>query len=122
LDQELIAYLDERFRETTQQITALRQETTQRFEHLEERMDERFRHTGIEIEALRGEIRQVADGVTGARESWGAFRQEVAAEFKDLRASIRTPFKNLDDRVLVLEAKVKVLGKNPQKGKGQSPS
>jgi archaellum component FlaC len=144
LDQELIAYLDERFRETSrqieslreettqqigglreetiQQIGGLRQETTQRFERLEERMDERFRHTGIEIEALSDKIRQVGDGVAGARESLGAFRQEVAVEFKDVRSSIRVPFENLNKRVLILEAKVKALSKNPQKGKSRPPS
>jgi hypothetical protein len=62
LDQELIAYLDERFRETTQQISSLREETAQRFDRLEEKV----RHNGVEIEALRGEIRQVSEVVAGA--------------------------------------------------------
>src|ERR1700681_1883314 len=178
MDQELIAYLDERFRETsrqieslreattqqfdvsreetTQQISALRKETTQqigglreefvgfgeettkqigslreefvgfrvettqRFERLEERMDERFRHTGMEIEALRGDIRQVADGVMGAHDSLGALDKKVAAEFKEVRASIRAPFENLDKRVRVLETQV--LDKKQKKGKSRPPS
>jgi chromosome segregation ATPase len=147
LDQELIAYLDERFRETSrqieslreatsqefevsrqetmQQISALRGETTQQIGGLAQRFDrleEKVRHNGVEIEALRGEIRQVGEGVAGANQSLGTFRQDVAAEFKDVRASIRVPFENLNKRVLVLEAKVKVLDKNLQKGKSQSPS
>lgn len=73
-------------------------------------------------EALSDKIRQVGDGVAGARESLGAFRQEVAVEFKDVRSSIRVPFENLNKRVLILEAKVKALSKNPQKGKGRPPS
>lgn len=120
LDQELIAYLDERFRETTEQISSLREETTQRFERLEGRMDERFRHNGIEIEALRGDIRQVAEGVAVANERLDSFRQEVAAEFKDVRASIRAPFENLDGRVRILETRV--LGKTLRKGKSRPPS
>ncbi|HSS75489.1 MAG TPA: hypothetical protein VLV54_01975 [Thermoanaerobaculia bacterium] len=47
MDQELIVYLDERFRETT----------AQRFDRLEEKV----RHNGVEIEALRGEILQVSE-------------------------------------------------------------
>src|SRR5438045_2135964 len=102
MDQELITYLDERFRETSRQIESLREETTQRFERLEERTAEGFRYTGMEIEAMRGDIRQVTKGVAGANERLDSFRLEVAAEFKDVRASIRTPFENLDGRVRIL--------------------
>jgi hypothetical protein len=112
-------------RETNQQIgglreefVSLREETAQRFDRLEEKV----RHNGVEIEALRGEIRQVGEGVAGANQSLSAVRQEVAVEFKDVRSSIRVPFENLNKRVLVLEAKVEVLGKNPQKGKSRPPS
>ncbi|HEV7507560.1 MAG TPA: hypothetical protein VGS07_21935 [Thermoanaerobaculia bacterium] len=97
---------------------SLREETAQRFDRLEEKV----RHNGVEIEALRGEIRQVGEGVAGANQSLSAVRQEVAVEFKDVRSSIRVPFENLNKRVLVLEAKVEVLGKNPQKGKSRPPS
>ncbi|MFY9822708.1 MAG: hypothetical protein WAM82_15080 [Thermoanaerobaculia bacterium] len=120
MDQELIAYLDERFRETSRQIESLREETNQRFERLEERTTEGFRHTGMEIEALRGDIRQVAEGVLANNERLDSFRQEVAAEFKDVRASIRAPFENLDGRVRILETRV--LGKTPRKGKSRPPS
>jgi len=122
MDQELIAYLDERFRETTQQIGGL----AQRFDRLEDlaqrfdRLEEKVRHNGVEIEALRGDIRQVAEGVAGANERLDSFREVVAVEFKEVRASIRAPFENLDGRVRVLETKV--LGKNPQKGKSRPPS
>jgi DNA repair exonuclease SbcCD ATPase subunit len=120
MDQDLIAYLDERFRETSRQIESLREETTQRFERLEERTEEGFRHTGMEIEALRGEVRQVAEGVMGANESLESFREAVAVEFKEVRASIRAPFENLDGRVRILETHV--LGKNPRKAKSRPPS
>jgi hypothetical protein len=87
---------------------------------MEERMEEGFRHTGVEIEALHGEVRQVAEGVMGANERLDSFQKEVAAEFKEVRASIRTPFENLDGWVRVLETQV--LGKNQQKSKGRPPS
>jgi hypothetical protein len=149
MDPELIAYLDARFRETSQQIESLREETTyqmgvsreettqqisvlrgettqqigglaQQFERLEKRMEEGFRHTGIEIEALRGDIRQVAEGVIGANERLDSFRESIAVEFKEVRASIRTPFENLDGRARILETQV--FGKTPRKGKSRPPS
>jgi predicted nucleic acid-binding Zn-ribbon protein len=120
-----------------EEFVVSREETTPRFERLEAHMDrmearmghmeghmghmeEGLRHNGVEIEALRGDIRQVAEGVTGANERLDAFEKKVAAEFKEVRASIRTPFEGLDKRVLVLETEV--LGKNRPKGKGRPPS
>jgi len=78
-------------------------------------MEEGFRHTGVEIESLRGEIRQVAEGVMGANERLDSLRESNAADLKEVRAMIRTPFENLDGRVRVLEA----LGKKSQSGKGR---
>src|ERR1700730_16652070 len=102
MDQDLIAYLDERFGETSRQIKSLREETTQRFG----RVEEGIRHNGMEIEALRGEIRQVAEGVMANNERLDSFREAVAVEFKEVRASIRTSFENLDGGVRILETHV----------------
>lgn len=80
MDQELIAYLDARFRETNQQIADLREETTRRFEQVGKRFDEveeSIRHTRIEVEGLRGEIRQVAEGVVGVAEQLESFKKDT---------------------------------------------
>jgi hypothetical protein len=37
MDQEMIAYFDERFRETSRQIAEFREETNQRFEQIDRR-------------------------------------------------------------------------------------
>ena len=149
MDQELIAYLEERFREVQEQFAAFREETNQQFAASREetnqqfaasreetnqqfaasreetsqrfqRLEEEVRHNGVEIEGLRGEIRQVAEGVASANERLDAFQKYTAAEFKDVRASIRVPFENLDGRVRVLESEV--LDKNQKKSKGRPPS
>ena len=104
MDQELIAYLDERFRETSQQITSLREEMDRRFDGVDQRfeqVDQRFeqvdrrfeqvedrvtqlatevRHTQVTIEGLRGEIRILAEGAFGLSE-----RQETHESKVDRR-------------------------------------
>jgi len=96
MDQELIAYLDERFRESArhaeslhqenmQQITGLRLETNQRFEKMEERQDRtetEIRRAQVMVEGLRGEIQLVAEGVSGLGEKQRSFRREVAQKFR----------------------------------------
>ena len=116
MDQELIAYLDERFGETSREIRSLREEvaasreetagrfaktdrqiatlreefvasreeTAQRFERLEEEV----RHNGVEIEGMRGDIRQVAEGVAGANEGLNTLKEETAAKFQEVRTEI----------------------------------
>jgi chromosome segregation ATPase len=49
---DLIAYLDTRFRETAQQFAALEERTSQQFAALEERMDTRFHETAQQFAAL----------------------------------------------------------------------
>jgi chromosome segregation ATPase len=123
MDQELIAYLDRRFRETsqqiseeisslrqdtTQQITSLRQETTQQFEKVDERLQElkdTGRHTLVLVEDLRKQIQQVAEGVAGANQRLDAFKVEARAEIMDVRSFFTTHNKNLEGRVQILEAK-----------------
>jgi malate synthase len=105
MDPELIAYLDKHFRETSQQIEGVRQETTEQIdarfhevlrqiEGLRQETTEQIRHTRVEIESLRDDIRLVADGVTGVREKLESFQVEVVRELK-----------SLDHRVLRLEAR-----------------
>ncbi|HWM93688.1 MAG TPA: hypothetical protein VN493_23220 [Thermoanaerobaculia bacterium] len=86
MDQELIAYLDKRFGEVN------------------ERIDSRFRETGVEIESLRGQIQQVAEGVAGCNESLASFRTEVAEQFEGMRKTFHTSHSQLHRRVSALEA------------------
>ncbi len=95
MDQELIAYLDTRFRKVSQQIADLREETSQNFD----RVDGELRKTGVLVEGLRHEVQIVAEGVKGVNERLDAFKVEVAQEFKDVRSLIHPSYKDLDRRI-----------------------
>ncbi len=127
MDQELIAYLEDRFREVQEQFASFREETNQQFavsSQRFERLEEEIRHNGVEIEGLRGDIRQIADGVAGANERLDVFQKETAVEFKNVRAEIRVlargVFEQSDSRSHA--PKTKALVKTRQKGKGRPPS
>jgi hypothetical protein len=103
MDPELIAYLDERFRgidaSFTQQIEGLREETSQRFD----KMEDQLRLTDVKVEDLRGQIQLVAEGVAAGNESLKAFRETVALEFASSRSNVNSLFKDLNQRVRDLE-------------------
>jgi hypothetical protein len=113
MDQELIAYLDERFGENARQIQGLRQEMTQRLERVEEgvrhnqahleRLEEGGRHTRVLVEGVRDEVRLVAEGVMGLDERIGFLRTELKQDIEDVRTLIPPVFLALDQRVRVLE-------------------
>lgn len=109
MDQELISFLDQRFRETSRQIEGLREETMQRFEQVEEGI----RHTRVVVEGLRGDIQAVAEGFMGLDERLGAFQRNVATDLRKVEASVRTPFEFLDHRLRTLETRAENEGKDP---------
>jgi chromosome segregation ATPase len=88
MDQELIAYLDERFhevgerfhevderfRETNQQIADLRNDMNRQFV----RMEGTIREARIEIEGMRDDVKQVAEGVVGLDERLRPFRTDIS--------------------------------------------
>ncbi|MFL6199456.1 MAG: hypothetical protein ACJ76J_09790 [Thermoanaerobaculia bacterium] len=82
MDQELIAYLDKRFDE----------------------VNKRIRANGVEIEGLRGDIKQVAEGVAAGNENLAAFRAEVYEKFDEMGKLFNTSHSNLHRRVNSLEA------------------
>lgn len=101
MDQELIAYLDERFRgidrrfqgideqfrELNERMDRRFDEVDRRFEQMDrrfeqvdrrfEKVEESIRHTFIELEGLRGDIRQVAEGVAGVNEQLESFKKDT---------------------------------------------
>ena len=113
MDQELIAYfderfsrIDERFREASQQIGSLRdefvsfrEETTQNFG----RVDEEIRQVHVVVEGLRDEVHVVAEGVSGFNEQLSDFRTEVSREFDDVRGLVGSTYTELDRRIRPLE-------------------
>lgn len=115
MDQELIAYLDERFRETTRQIAELREETVRRFEQVDrrfEQVDDRFeraeataRQTLVVIEGLRHEVHIVAEGYLGLDEKLQRYHSESAASFDQVRGWIEPYYRILDGRLSVMEGR-----------------
>jgi chromosome segregation ATPase len=98
MDQDLIAYLDERFREASQHAERRHEETMGRLGGVEgrlERVEEDVRYSRIEVEGLRGELRLVAEAYIGLDEKLSSFRIEMADEFKK--------FETLHLRLLVVE-------------------
>jgi predicted nucleic acid-binding Zn-ribbon protein len=109
MDQELIAYLDERFRQTAEQIGSLRQETAQRFES----MESAIRQTHVVVEGLRGDIQLLAEGIIGMEEKLQSLRDEVSQQFDEVRKSVEVPFKHLDRRVSALESRAALETRDP---------
>lgn len=120
MDQELIAYFDERFRETAQQIQGVREEMMQEIQGFREetgrrfeRVEEEIRHTQVMVEAGRGDIRMVAEGTYGLDERLVSFRKEVQQEFEDVRRLIRPVYSSLDQRIRTLEVRKDLQGRDP---------
>lgn len=88
MDKELVTFLEERFRETSQQIAGLREE---------------IRHVHIAVEGLRGDIQLVAEGFIGLDARFMSFQEQMKEEFREVRSSIRLPYSELDRRLSALE-------------------
>jgi hypothetical protein len=93
MDQELIAYLDARFRETSQQIDT-------RFD----RVEAAVRHTQVMVEGLRGDMQMLGEGVMASDEKLQFFRAEVKQEFEETRGLMRSAYAQVDRRVHALES------------------
>jgi len=88
MDHELIAYLDARFRETSEQVG---------------RVEVEIRHTRIEVEGLRGDLRLLAEGLLGIDEKLDAFRGDVTQRIDEVRTFVKISYSDLDRRVRPLE-------------------
>ena len=116
MDQELIAYLDERFRESSRQIAGLREETMSRFEQMDEAIrnnKDEIRHTQIVMEALRSDLQGVAEGVISTNQRLEAFREEMKQEVGEVRKILDLSHRDLSKRVRSLEEWRKRVSEDP---------
>jgi len=94
MDQELIAYLDQRFREISQQIQELR---------------ESDRHIMVVVEGLDDKVDMLAEVVAAHDEKtargFETLRSELGQEIADTRSLLKQSYSDLDRRVKRLEAK-----------------
>jgi hypothetical protein len=72
-------------------------------------VEEIKRHFGVVAEALRSDIRQIAEGHSGLRRDIQELREEFRDEFKEMRALMRLSFSQLDQRIRTLETDISTL-------------
>ena len=104
---------DEQFVSINQRFVSIDQRfisIDQRFEEVNARINERFdevkRHTGVLVEGLRHEVQLVAEGFAVFVE--GRYAQDqanIARQFRDTQALIRSSYDHLQQRVENLERK-----------------
>lgn len=70
----------------------------------QEQVEEIKRHFGVIAEALRSDVRLVAEGHAVIRREIQEFRGEVRDEFQEVRALLRLSFAQLDQRIGRLES------------------
>ncbi len=109
MDQELIAYLDERFRESLQHNDSLHQETARQYADLRQEI----RHTRIMVEGLRDDNQMVAEGVSSLEERLQSFHNEFSLKLDEVQSSITPYYRDLDRRVSLLEERAKREGQAP---------
>jgi predicted RNase H-like nuclease (RuvC/YqgF family) len=74
-----------------------------------EQVEEIKRHFGVVAEALRSDLRQVAEGRSVIRHEIQELRREVRDEFGEMRALLRLSFSQLDQRISSLETELATL-------------
>ena len=95
MDQEnlapLIEFIGKKFDQVDQRFEAM----DRRFEAMEVKIEEGHRHTGVLIEAVRDDVRQVAEGVAnvdqrldGVEQRLDRFEEKMEAGFTETRAAI----------------------------------
>jgi chromosome segregation ATPase len=89
-----------------------------RFESTDEKITDTRRHMGVLIEAVRDDVRQLAEGLAGTNQRLDGveqhldrFEQKVETEFIETRAAIRVSYTQLDRRLQELEGQYASLNK-----------
>jgi predicted phage gp36 major capsid-like protein len=107
--------IDERFvameANVAQQIKALRQETAERFDKVDQRfgnLETEVRQVHVVVEDLRDKIQLTAEGIMNVDEKLDRHKEEVDKRFNDLESLVRTSDRGLSSRVSKLERKVKL--------------
>jgi hypothetical protein len=73
MDQELRAYLDQRFADMEERLGKVETEV---------------RHTGVLVEAMHGNVRLLAEGLVGASERIDALRRETTVSLEEIKGSV----------------------------------
>jgi chromosome segregation ATPase len=102
MDQEnlapLIEFIGKKFDEVDRHLDQMATK-----DELESKLAETRRHMGVLIEAVRDDVRQLAEGLAETNQRLDRFEQKVEAEFVETRAMIRVSYAQLDRRIQDLE-------------------
>ena len=119
MEKELKNYLDQNFAKlaTKEEVNSLRAEMKEEVSGLRTEMkdmEDRILHQyHITTEALRHDIKQVAEGVMNLNEKFdremSQFRKEVAHSHEELKAMIKFSYSELDRRITALEIELENL-------------
>ena len=97
--QDLIEFIGKKFDQVDQRFEAM----DRRFEAMEVKIEEGHRHTGVLIEAVRDDVRQVAEGVAnvdqrldGVEQRLDRFEEKMEAGFTETRAAIHFSYAQVD--------------------------
>jgi prophage DNA circulation protein len=102
MDQDLIAYLDQRFEAIDRRFETM----DQRFETMDQRFEKvsgEIRYTQITVEALRSDLQAVAEGVIGVGEQVEVMKDETRRELSGIQSLMKLAFADMDRRVRPLE-------------------
>ena len=108
MDRETREFLEQQFATIDQRFTRVESEFRSELRGVRQDVAEKFeetkRHVGVVVEGLRGEIRQVAEGVANVDEKLERFRQDVDERFAEVKTLVKVSYGELDHRVRALEA------------------
>jgi predicted nucleic acid-binding Zn-ribbon protein len=88
MDQELKAYLDEKFGEVDAKFVEVKTE---------------IRHNGVQIEGLHGQIKLLAEGLISFNQRFTSLENHVSRELADHRQTVTSAFGFVNDRIQALE-------------------
>ena len=125
MEKELKDYLDQNFSKlaTKEEVKDLREETKNEIKNLRGEMqgleDHVLHQYHITAEALRDDIKQVAEGVINLNEKFDReifqFRKEVAYSHEELKSMIKFSYSELDRRLTALEVELENLKRRVEK-------
>jgi predicted nucleic acid-binding Zn-ribbon protein len=78
--------------ETRHEFTAVRREMAEEFVNVRREIREEVSRVGVIVEALRGDIRAVADGILAVADSVTVLRADMAARFRATEAVMHASF------------------------------
>src|SRR4051794_27747084 len=101
MDQELIAYFDEHFREARRYTESLHEQTTQQIDGLRQEVAE------------QGKIRLLVEGYFSLEERLKAFQNQGVNDLESLRSTLDIHYMRLERRLRIVEERTQRQGRDP---------